>query len=381
VELSPTTVAEAQPVGTVVGTLSLPNFVSSGGFTFAFVAGDGDANNGSFTIDGSALKTAAIFDYETKNSYTIRVSGSDGGVTVERAFTITVTDVVELPQLAPAVAPFARRLNKNGTLNFWKTSDFAPAFSDPNNDSLAAIRVTTLPTKGYLRLGGIDVVVDQQVAAADLDRLTYTPNADYTGADALAYLGSDGTNWSALPATVSLTVAPTNEAPRFTSDPYGGDQGQAFPIDRPDGSRALEVVAKNGNALRYPLAGVDPNGDAITFLVVTAPASATIDTATTSTPTLVWQPSASDAGTHSTRLRVHRRPRPLRPRERPNRKRSGRRERVEPRAAIHERPARVRPCGSAIQLRCKRVGSGRRTTTSRNSTWSSIPMRASTRCT
>ncbi len=37
------------------------------------VSGSGSANNISFIIDGSNLKTATAFDYETKSSYSIRI--------------------------------------------------------------------------------------------------------------------------------------------------------------------------------------------------------------------------------------------------------------------------------------------------------------------
>jgi VCBS repeat-containing protein len=46
---------------------------------------------------------------------------------------------------------------------------------------------------------------------------TYTPNADYNGADSFTYRASDGALSSV--ATVSLTMTPVNDAPRFTKGP------------------------------------------------------------------------------------------------------------------------------------------------------------------
>ena len=43
------------------------------------MAGAGDADNGSFEIDGSALKTADVFDFETKDTYSIRVRATNNG--------------------------------------------------------------------------------------------------------------------------------------------------------------------------------------------------------------------------------------------------------------------------------------------------------------
>ena len=96
IALSNSSVAENQPVGTTVGTLSTTDPDAGDTHTFTLVAGTGDADNASFQIDGSTLKTNAVFDFETKNSYSIRVRVTDsGGGTYEEAFTITITDVVE----------------------------------------------------------------------------------------------------------------------------------------------------------------------------------------------------------------------------------------------------------------------------------------------
>jgi gliding motility-associated-like protein len=60
------------------------------------VSGTGATDNASFTIDGTTLKTASVFDFETKASYSVRVRVTDaGGLTFERAVTIAVTDVNE----------------------------------------------------------------------------------------------------------------------------------------------------------------------------------------------------------------------------------------------------------------------------------------------
>ncbi len=93
--LSSTSVLENQPAGMMVGILSAVDPNLSDIHTFSFVSGTGDADNGSFTIDGTSLKTAAVFDYETKNSYSIRVRVSDSGaLTFETQFTITVTPLI-----------------------------------------------------------------------------------------------------------------------------------------------------------------------------------------------------------------------------------------------------------------------------------------------
>ncbi len=93
ISLSNNSVAENQPTGTAVGTLSTTDPDTGNTFTYSLVSGIGSTDNGSFTIAGGALKTAAIFDYETKNSYSIRISSTDqGGLSFEKVFAITVSE-------------------------------------------------------------------------------------------------------------------------------------------------------------------------------------------------------------------------------------------------------------------------------------------------
>ena len=85
-----------------MGTFSTTDPDAGNTFTYTLVSGTGDTDNGSFTIGGNSLQTAAAFDYEVKNSYSIRVRTTDhGGLSYEQAFTITVTDVNEAPTTFP----------------------------------------------------------------------------------------------------------------------------------------------------------------------------------------------------------------------------------------------------------------------------------------
>jgi RHS repeat-associated protein len=92
ISLSSTKVLQQQPVGTVVGTLSSTDPDAGSTFTYALVSGTGSTDNASFTINGSSLKTAAVFDYNVKQTYAIRVQTNDGALTFEKQFTINVTE-------------------------------------------------------------------------------------------------------------------------------------------------------------------------------------------------------------------------------------------------------------------------------------------------
>jgi glucuronoarabinoxylan endo-1,4-beta-xylanase len=100
--LSNASVAENLPAGTVVGTLSALDPDGGSIFTYSLVSGTGSTDNNSFTVAVNTLQTAATFDYETKNSYSIRVRSTDQtGLFTEKVFAIAILDVNDAPVLSP----------------------------------------------------------------------------------------------------------------------------------------------------------------------------------------------------------------------------------------------------------------------------------------
>jgi hypothetical protein len=99
IALSNRTVAENQPAGTVVGTLSTTDPDPGDTFTCTLVSGPaGASGNAAFTIDGNRLKTAAPLDFEAQSLYFIHVRSTDAcGLFTEQFFTINVADVNETP--------------------------------------------------------------------------------------------------------------------------------------------------------------------------------------------------------------------------------------------------------------------------------------------
>src|SRR5690606_13563812 len=79
IALSASTIAENSAANTVVGTLSSTDPDAGASFTYTLVSGTGDTDNASFTTSGNSLRTSAVFDFETKSSYSIRVRTTDGG--------------------------------------------------------------------------------------------------------------------------------------------------------------------------------------------------------------------------------------------------------------------------------------------------------------
>ena len=98
ISLSATSIDENVAANTTIGTLSSTDLDAGNTFTYTLVAGSGDTDNASFSIDGTSLRISNSPNYEAKNSYSVRVRTTDqGSLSYEKAFTITINDLNEAP--------------------------------------------------------------------------------------------------------------------------------------------------------------------------------------------------------------------------------------------------------------------------------------------
>lgn len=98
ISLSQNSVTENSASGTTIGTLSTTDPDAGESFSYSLVSGTGDTDNGVFTIIENQLKTAAVFNFETKSSYSIRIRSTDSGnLTYEKVFSISVANANEIP--------------------------------------------------------------------------------------------------------------------------------------------------------------------------------------------------------------------------------------------------------------------------------------------
>src|SRR5262249_42948046 len=104
-------------------------------FTFALVAGTGSDDNASFTISSNVVQSAAVFDFETKSSYSVRVRATDqGGLWFEKALTVSIVDANDPPATPSNLLP----AEADGTQSLTPTLQTS-AFNDPDaGDSHAA---------------------------------------------------------------------------------------------------------------------------------------------------------------------------------------------------------------------------------------------------
>ena len=101
IQLTGTSIAENNDLNAVVGMLTTSDGNITDSHSYSLVAGEGDQDNGAFAVMNDQLLANSVFDFETKETYTIRIQTDDNrGEVYEESFTITVTDVNDAPVVA-----------------------------------------------------------------------------------------------------------------------------------------------------------------------------------------------------------------------------------------------------------------------------------------
>jgi len=141
--LSSPSVNENLAPGALVGLLIAIDVEAGDTATYSLVSGSGGFDNSQFRISGNRLETNSRFDFEKRDSYSVRVRATDvGGLSFEKAFIIMVNNMVEFP-------PFA-------TNDSYRTSYGRPITMDVlTNDSgqgasidPSTVRIVTTPNQG-----------------------------------------------------------------------------------------------------------------------------------------------------------------------------------------------------------------------------------------
>jgi len=174
------------------------------------------------TVNDAAATLTLDFKANTSGSATLTVRAEDkGGQDVSTQFVVTVGSDND----APTLDNFGLTIEEDDPVNF-TTNFFASLFNDADNDSLATVRIVSLPGDGALKVGGAggtDVAVNQEIPAAQLGTLWFIPALNWdSGSTSFQWNGSDGSSYAAAPATVTFTVQAKNDAPTITNfDKFG----------------------------------------------------------------------------------------------------------------------------------------------------------------
>lgn len=195
IELSNSVIAENQPAGTIVGTLSATDSPTDV-LTYSLV----DDAGGRFVVDPSTgvVTSAASFDHEATGSFTIIAKVTDtAGLSSTQELTITVGDVNEAPMaVANTIA-----VNEDATSdNLW--SLLLGNDGDPDGDVLEISAIDLTGTHGSLLFDEASQSLRYVADADAFDALA--PGA--TATDTFTYTVRDA---GGLTSTASVTVTVT----------------------------------------------------------------------------------------------------------------------------------------------------------------------------
>ncbi|WP_284535056.1 Ig-like domain-containing protein [Nocardioides sp. T2.26MG-1] len=245
VVLSPDTVAENEPAGTVVGLLSATDPDRGDRHTFRLVGGEGADDNGSFTVDGDRLLTVAELDFEADPVLSVRVRATDAeGAKREQALTIHVIDVGE--NAAPVAVDDRFSTPEDTPLDLPAADAGGPAANDTDADG-DPLNVTAVSAA----TGGTVAVLGATV------RFTPEPNLCGPAAGSFSYVVSDGRDGTASgQVTVDIGCTP---------DPAAANDDTAT-VTEGAGAPPIPVLAND----------TDADGDAILIASVTQPFHGTV---------------------------------------------------------------------------------------------------------
>ncbi len=194
IALSANTIDENAEAGTVIGSLSATDEDVADSHVFSLVAGFGD--NASFTISGSELSNAEVFNYETKSSYRIKVIVDDqNGGSFEQELTITINNVNDAPT---ALAISSSSIDENAPVGTLITALFV-------RDDDAADSHTFSLVAGY---------GDNASFAISGNELSNAEVFDFeTKSSYHIKLLADDQNGGTLESELTITVEDVNDAP------------------------------------------------------------------------------------------------------------------------------------------------------------------------
>ncbi|MGE5703058.1 MAG: tandem-95 repeat protein, partial [Clostridia bacterium] len=169
-------------------------------------------------------------------------NASDGTfyASTQATMTLVLSEINDLP----VVENSARSGMEDQAIAFG-LNDFANYYKDIES-ALSKVQITGVPDNGKLLLTGTQVTLNQEIAASDLSKLVYLPNPNWYGEDRFGWKGSDGTDYSANSASVTLTISAVNDPPTVKNSSKTGVEDAELPLTAADFSGNYEDVEIDG---------------------------------------------------------------------------------------------------------------------------------------
>ncbi|WP_113663214.1 beta strand repeat-containing protein, partial [Pedobacter nanyangensis] len=223
-------------------------------------------------------------------------NGFDGALYANSpaAVNITLSDTNGIPTLA--------NITKTGPQNVtvpFNASNFTDRFFDIDG-SLTKIQVLSLPANGTLLLDGLPVTANQEINYADLGKITFVPDHNWTGSTSFSWNGYDGQAYAASSANVNITITPNNP-PVVSNIHKSGPEDQTISFTVADFTSKFSDI--DGNSLtRIYITTLPSNGKLfLNGIEITGPT----DFATADASLLTFVPNANWNGVTSFKWNGH----------------------------------------------------------------------------
>ena len=234
----------------------------------SFTVGDAETAAGSLTLSGSssnttlvpnanitfggsgASRTVTVTPAANKHgAATITVTVSDGSLTANDTFLLTVRSVNDAPSGANNTL-----VTGEDTAYVFASGDFG--FSDPDDapaDGFSAVRIVSLPGAGSLAFNGNPVSAGDEVAVGNLGLLTFAPAPNASGSPYASFTfkvkddggtANGGVDLDPTANTITFNVTAANDAPVCDDVSITTDEDVA-------GSTAPDCDDVDGDALTY----------------------------------------------------------------------------------------------------------------------------------
>ena len=131
---------------------------------------------------------------------------------------LTLVEIgVRLQNDAPVVSDVLKSGVENNPVTF-DAADFTNKFFDIDGDSLTKIKVVSLPSSGFLKLSGRNVIADQEIVTGRLNAMTFHPESNWYGSTSFSWKGSDRFLYSNDQADVKIIFVVAESSSSEESD-------------------------------------------------------------------------------------------------------------------------------------------------------------------
>ncbi|MFZ9520009.1 MAG: cadherin domain-containing protein [Silvanigrellaceae bacterium] len=261
IALSAASISENNALNAFVGTISGVDPDAVDTMTFS-ISGGTDA--ASFNVSGTNLRASSVFDFETKNSYSVTLRATDAaGATFDSTFTIAITNVNEAPVMAGGDTS---KITSEDT----GVSILLASGTDPDAGNTLSYLIVN-PSNGTLGAPTANPSVGGSI--------TYTPNLNFNGSDSFSYSVCDNATPSlcSTSRTVTLSITAVNDAPTITAianqtiSEDGNTGALAFTVADIDSSvNCSQVTASSSITTLIPNANLVIAGGTGTSCTITA---------------------------------------------------------------------------------------------------------------